>query len=179
MYIVKKDLEEKINIRKNHSNNFIKQIDTSIKQLKNLKEIILVDYEINNDLVKQYDPRYRNFQMFQFINKIYNNFTIFNDAYKINFSNNIINNFNNILSNLFAFEEENSNNITAFNSNIINNDNIINEHNNVNYYNNNFNINQNENLLLNFNNNNVYINQNENFLNFYNNMNNDFNQKFY
>ena len=182
MYKSKKELEEKIKQREKQINSYIKIIEKVEQQLKNLKESMLLDLEINNNFVKGYDARNRNIKTFLFANDIFNNFTIFSDAnIKFNICNDIINNFNNNLSNIINSEENSGNDNIDFNNslnisnnnimdnniidnNIINNDIIIKDNyhfseiNNANYNNTSNIINNNYNNMIN-------NNQNENLFN--------------
>ena len=165
MYKSKKELERKMKQRKEQINSYIEILEKAEQQLKNLKESMLLDLEINNNFVKGYDPRNRNIKIFLFANDIHDKFTIFYDANtKFNIINDIINNFNNSLSNIINSEENLVNDNIDFNNSLnINNNNIM-DNNIINNDINNYHFNEinNVNNIINNNNYNYMINNNQN-----------------
>ena len=75
-------------------NNNIKQI---INQLNELIDNINIYYEINNNILNNYEKKNRNYQILQNINQINNKNEIFNKLKNINEMNNIKDKLNNIM----------------------------------------------------------------------------------
>ena len=75
-------------------NNNIKEI---IKKLNELSDIINIYYEINNNIIKNYEMKNRNYQILQNIKQINNNNEIYNSLNNLNKMTNIKDKLNNMI----------------------------------------------------------------------------------
>ena len=92
------DIKNKISEMKKEIDIFTNGLKQIISQLNELIDNINIYYEINNNILNNYEKKKRNYQMLQNINQINNsNNKIFNNLKNINEMNNIKDKLNNIM----------------------------------------------------------------------------------
>ena len=116
---IEKTKKRLIEIKK-EIDEFIKQIKNIITKLNQLIKSMNIFYEINNNILNNYDIKNRNYELFQNINEITNNNLIYEKLKNINNNNDLKNKINNIID---LYKNINTNNIN--NDNNKNNSNFI------------------------------------------------------
>ena len=125
------DIKININEKKNNLNIMKKEIDIFnnnineiINKLKDISNIMNLYYEINNNIINNYEKKNRNYQILQNIKQINNNNEIYQTLNKINKMNNIKDQLYNIID---LYNNINSDNIEIKNESINDNKKIKNE----------------------------------------------------